>query len=159
MLIFGLIVLHGHKSIYFQGIQLIFGLAVDADSHHAGSGLLRRLISDHFWAFQKTLSIMVIGSWIAQWVCKQKIILASAVILACALLLFYANYVHNQWSFFVPGICYVVLLSIVFLESEKILPWLCWPLSPAWYCSWRRSAPIMASAIQSMECCWLCHSH
>jgi hypothetical protein len=50
-LIWGLIVLHGHEAIYFQSIQGIFGLAMDANSHHSGSGLLKRFISDHVQAF------------------------------------------------------------------------------------------------------------
>jgi hypothetical protein len=121
-LVWVLIVLHGHKSIYFQGIQAIFGLAVDVDSHHSGSVLLKRFIRGHLMAFFEALSIVVIGGWIAQWVSKQKIHLASVVILASALLLVYVIYVRDQWRFFVPGICYVVLLSIVFLESRKHPP-------------------------------------
>ena len=118
-LIWSLIVLHGHEAIYLQGIQAIFGEAVGANSPHAGSGLLNLFISDHVQAFAKALSIVVIGSWIANWASKQKILLASVVILVGTLLLVYVIYVYGQWRTCIPGICYIVLLSIVFLESRK----------------------------------------
>ena len=118
-LVWGLIVLHGHEALYVQSIRAIFGLAADANSHHPGSGLLKRFISDHVQAFAEALSIVVIGGWIANWVSRQKILLASFVILIVALLLAYVNYVHDQSQWSVPGLCYVVLLSIVVREFRK----------------------------------------
>lgn len=121
-LIWGLIVLHGHEAIYFQSISAMFGMATDTGSHHAGSGLLKRFVSDHVLAFRKALYIGIMGGCLANWVSKQKLILASVVILAAAWLLFYDMYVRGHWLWCVPGICYVVLLSIVFLRSRKDPP-------------------------------------
>jgi len=114
-LIWGLIVLHGHEAIYFRSIQELFG----ASSNHPGSKLLKLFISDHVWAFADALSIVVIGVWIANWVSKQKLLLASVVVLAVAFL-FYVIY-FRVWRC-VPGICYVVLSSIVLHESRKDSP-------------------------------------
>ena len=118
-LVWGLIVLNGQQAIYFQGIQAIFDLALNANSHHPGSGLLRGFIIGHIKAFGAAFSIVIIGIWIANWVSKQKILIASVVILIGALLVFYIIYVRWKWIYCVPGICYIVLLSIVFLESKK----------------------------------------
>lgn len=118
-LIWGLIALHGHEAIYFQGIQMIFGLAADDSSHHPGWGLLKRFISDHVRAFAEAFSIGVIGVWIANWVGKQQKHIALVTVLFCALLLAYVINIRDHWHWFVPGICYVVLLSIVFLELRK----------------------------------------
>ncbi|MCX7099398.1 MAG: hypothetical protein NTV43_15995 [Methylococcales bacterium] len=118
-LIWRLIVLHGHQAIYLVGIHAIFDLATDASSHHPGSGLLKRFISDHVHAFAEAATILLVGSWIANWASKQKNLLATVVIFAFALLLAYIFYVCDDWRWCVPGICYIVLLSIVFLEWRK----------------------------------------
>ncbi|MFZ2170468.1 MAG: hypothetical protein WAW61_12615, partial [Methylococcaceae bacterium] len=56
-LVWGLIVLHGQEAVYFQGIHAIFTVAEDANSHHAGSELLRLLINELAKAFIVALSI------------------------------------------------------------------------------------------------------
>ena len=121
-LVWGLIVLHGHEAVYFQSIQALFNLAEDANSHHAGSGLLKGFITRPVKAFVVAFSYVVFGGWIAKWVSKQKSLLASVVILTGASLLFYVIYVLGLWDNFVPGICYFILLLIVLLESRKNSP-------------------------------------
>ncbi len=121
-LVWGLIVLHGHEAIYFQGFRELFGLAIHANSHHSGSGLLKHFIADHAKAFATALFIVVIGGWIANWASKKNTLPASVVILTGTLLLFYVLYVRWFWIYCIPGLCYIVLLSIVFLESKKNSP-------------------------------------
>jgi hypothetical protein len=121
-LVWGLIVLNGHGAIFFQGMQNLFDSVGDNDSGYAVSGLFKRFIWDHFLAFAKALSIVLIWGWIAKWVSKKNFVVASPVILFSSILLFYDIYVRNQWQWCVPGICYVVLLSIIFLELRKDPP-------------------------------------
>jgi hypothetical protein len=118
-LIWGLIALHGDGAIYTQSIQAISSLARDAGSHHPGSGLLKRFISDHVRAFAAALPLVVVGGWLAGWVSRQKVFLASAAVSAGALLLACALY-HKWWcAWIVPGLCYVVLIAVVVRESRK----------------------------------------
>lgn len=121
-LIWGLIVLNGHEAIYLQGIQEIFGMAQNSKSHHSGSGLLKLFISDHVRAFAEALFIIIILGWIASWCCKQKNHLLFVVVLAVASLLVYFFYIRNHWRTSVPGLCYSVLLLIVYLKSRKDPP-------------------------------------
>lgn len=119
--IWSLIVLHGHEHqlIYLQSIRAVFGLAADASSHHAGSGMLKRFISDHVQAFNMALPLVVFGGWIANWVSKQKKLLVTTVISAGSLLLVFVLYRRDCWRWIVPGICYVVLLAVIFRELRK----------------------------------------
>ena len=117
--IWGMIVLHGHGVVYSQGIQALFGLALDASSHHPGSGLLKGFISDHVRASAMALPLVVFGGWTANWVSKQKKLLASATISAGTLVLVGALYRQGYWRWIVPGLCYVVLLAVVFREARK----------------------------------------
>lgn len=120
VLVWGLIVLHGHQTIYFQGIQGLFGQAVDAGSNYGSSRLLKRFIWDHFLAIANGLLVVFILGWIAKWVSKIKnILITIIIILSSALLLFYFLYVYNLWQWCVPGICYILLLTIIFLESRE----------------------------------------
>lgn len=121
-LVLGLILLNGHEGIYFSGIKQLFDMTGNADSGYATSFLLQRFIKDHFWAFSKALSILLIWGFIAKWVSKKKNTVVSLVILFSSLLLFYFNYVMGQWQWCVIGICYIVLLSIIFLELRKNPP-------------------------------------
>ena len=121
-LIWCLIVLHGHEAIYFQGIQALFDLAVTPKSHHSGSGLLNVFINDHKKAFIKALLIIGMGAWLANWASKQKTLLRSVIILTSAILLVYIFYIKDNWRWCIPGICYIVLLSLVFLKVKKDTP-------------------------------------
>lgn len=118
-LIFGLIVLHGHETIYLHAIHATFGEAVGANSPHSGSGLIRHFISDQVNAYAMGLSVLFIGGGIANWVSNQKKLLATFFIVASALVLFYVNYVGGRWIWSVPGICYIALLSIIFLNLRS----------------------------------------
>lgn len=118
ILVWSLIVLHGHQAIYVDSILAIFGEAVGANSPHAGSGLVKQLISDHIRAFCEALFILIIGSLIANWASKQKILLISIVVLVSVLLLAYVFY-RGDWRWCISGICYIVLLSIIFLKSKN----------------------------------------
>lgn len=121
-LVWSMIVLNGHEGVYYLGMQQLFGMTGDADSGYAASELLKRFIWDHFLAFTKALSIVLVWGWIAKWVSKKKNVVASPVILFSSILLFYAIYVRDQWQWCIPGICYVVLISIIFLELRKNPP-------------------------------------
>ena len=121
-LIWCLIILHGHEAIYFQGIQALFDLAVTPKSHHSGSGLLNVFINDHKKAFIKALLIIGMGAWLANWASKQKTLLMSCIILTSAILLVYIFYIKDNWRWCIPGICYIVLLSLVFLKVKKDTP-------------------------------------
>ena len=121
-LIWGLIILHGHETIYFQGIQVLFDLAVSPKSHHSSSGLLNVFIKDHVRAFSKAFFIITIGALIANWASKQKFFLSSGIILFGSIYLLNSFYIKDNWRWCVPGICYVVLLSIVFLNFRKETP-------------------------------------
>ena len=121
-LVWGLIVIHGHKAVYYQSILMIFDLARGVGTHHSSSGLLKRLIDDHIRAFAEALFIVVAGGWIANWAGKQKPILASVFILTGALLLFYVISIRSYWPWCVAGICYVVLGAIIFLNIKKDSP-------------------------------------
>jgi hypothetical protein len=121
-LISGLIVLHGHQDIYFQGIQALFDLAVDSESHHSGSGLLKVFIKDHIKAFSEAFLILLIGGLLANWASKQKKLFTSTIILISAIILFYIFYIQDNWRWSITGLCYVVLLSIVFLKAKKDNP-------------------------------------
>jgi hypothetical protein len=118
-LVWGLIVLHGHQSIYYQGFRELFGIALHANSHHSGSGLLKRFIFDHIRAFTQAITMGVTGVWFANWVIKQKALTALALILISALVLFYINNSHSYSQWNITGLCYIVLLIIVFLEAKK----------------------------------------
>ena len=121
-LIWCLIVLHGHEAIYFQGIQAVFDLAVSPKSHHSGSGLLNIFIKDHKKAFIKALLIIGMGVWLANWASKQKILLTSVIIFFGTIFLVYIFYIKDNWRWCIPGICYIVLLSLVFLKVKKDTP-------------------------------------
>ncbi len=118
-LIWGLIVLHGHQGLYFQGIQEAIGLAVDSKSHHPGVGLLKRLIKEHVLAFSDGLLFVVVLGWLANWATNQKRPLASLGVLVGSILLFYFNYFRGCWRWGVPGVCYIVLLLIVLHKFKK----------------------------------------
>jgi hypothetical protein len=118
-LVLGMIYLHGHELIYYQDIQKIIRMSLVADSGYSSSGLFKRLIWDHFLAFIKAVSIVLFGVWAAKKISKQKMILVAIGILAGASLLFYVIYVRDQWQWCITGLCYLVLLSIVFLKSRK----------------------------------------
>jgi len=118
-LIFGLIALNGQAILYLQGIQAILGLAVDADSHHPGASLLSLFISDHLHAFYAAAFLLVFGCFIATWIGKQEKLLAAVFILTVFSLLVYVIYIQGHSRWLVPGLCYIVLLSIIFLKSRK----------------------------------------
>jgi len=118
-LIWGIIVLNGHENTYFLGIQQLFDMTGDANSGYAASGLLKRFLWDHFLAFAKALSIVFVLGWIARWGSNKKYFMAFPVILFSSILLFYVNYICDQWQWCIPGICFIVLLSIIFLELKK----------------------------------------
>jgi hypothetical protein len=120
-LIWGLIVLNGHEAIYCQSITEMFGETGSANSPHSGRTLLKLLVRDHVRAFAQGLCVVVIGGWIANWVSKQRVLLASVVVFAGTLLLSYVTYVRglNYWQWCIPGTCYIVLLSIVLFEARR----------------------------------------
>ena len=117
--IWGLIILCGHKSVYYQAIQGLFGAAADLGSGHSVLVLLTRCIRDHFRAFAEALFILIILGRLSISTNKCKKWIVSVVIVACALSLFYFFYLKNQWQWSVTGILYVLLLMIVFMESKR----------------------------------------
>jgi hypothetical protein len=121
-LVWGLIVWNGHKTVYIQGIQELFDRAGDIDSGYAASGLFKRFIWDHFLAFAKALTVLLISALIAKWIGKQKKLMAAVGVFTAAFLLFFVNYLRDQWQWCIPGICYIVLLLIFSLELRKNTP-------------------------------------
>ncbi len=121
-LILGLVILHGHATLYLQAIQGLFGVAVDGSSHHPGSGLLKGFIYDHVQAFVEALSVLTVWGWIANWVSKQKRLWATCALAASVLPLFFIIYFRHHWLWCITGICYAVLLMIVVLNLRRDKP-------------------------------------
>lgn len=118
-LVLGLIVMHGHREIYFQGVKVIFADAQSVSNVHSGSGMFNRLISDYVRAFSEALFLLIIGGAGASWASKLKILPAAIFVVCTALLFWYLVFfrAHMQWV--IPGICYIVILSIVIFEIRR----------------------------------------
>jgi hypothetical protein len=118
-LILCLIAVNGHCHIFFQALRGLFEIGPSADSADSASGMFRRFITDHVRAFDMALPLVVFGAWLASWAARQKTLRASAAVAAGTLLLVFALYRHGYWPWIIAGLCYVILLAVVFRESRK----------------------------------------
>jgi hypothetical protein len=117
--IWAVIVAHGHAGLYRQGILALFGLLGNDSQGHSGPGLLKMFIRDTAQALGFGLTLAVFGGWTASWISKRPKKLVAAVLglgIAPALL---ALSLRSDWQRIIPGLCYVVLLVVVFREAQK----------------------------------------
>ena len=116
ILIFALIILHGHWDLYLQSLQGIFGKAVDDNSTHSSSMLVRLFLRDHAYAF--FLASLTIGASLLmlRLITNRPVWLRTAVVLLAAVTLALAFKLIESWKWAVPGLLYCGLLWIGFKE-------------------------------------------
>ncbi|MDO8654256.1 MAG: hypothetical protein Q7R66_18955 [Undibacterium sp.] len=118
-LIWALILMHGHENIYLQSVKSILSEAESDSAPHAGGGLLKLLIRDHIRSFLEALIVLTLGGYFFNLIARKKTLVVYGLIIISVLLLTYISYGHGYWRTAFTGICYIVLLAVIFSKYRE----------------------------------------